>query len=148
MLLHMFLDMLGIAEYAGTAQINVTWCYLSYAILLIVAMPFLYIAYKKFRYFLILAGCLLPYAILREKISFANLLPVVILGIAFSYEDWFGKLKCRNKKQGFIGLIICGVILYTAYLFHITTNDLSTRILNWVDDKGKMLMDQYTIVSE
>ena len=58
MLLHMFLDMLGLAEYAGTAQINVTWCYLSYVILLIAAMPFLYIAYKKFRYLLILAGCL------------------------------------------------------------------------------------------
>lgn len=122
MLLNMVIDMLGLADYSQTPLINVTWWYLSYAILLITAMPFIYMAYRKFRYLLILAGCLLPYAVLNSEVSFALLLPVVILGTAFSYEDWFAKLQCRHKWQGAVRLMISMFLLYTAYLCYITTN--------------------------
>ncbi len=123
MMLHMFLDMTGLSEYSKTAQINVTWWYLSYAILLIVAMPFIYMTYKKFRYLLIPAGCLLPGAIFKSEVSFAGLLPVVILGTAFAYENWFTKLRYRNKGQAVVGLLISGGVLYTAYLCHVTTDN-------------------------
>lgn len=129
MALHMLLDMTGLANYTQTAKINITWWYLSYAILLIVAMPFIYMAYKKFRYLLIPAGCLLPYAILNSGDSFALLLPVVILGTAFSYENLFEKLKCHNKKQAVVGIILCSVIVYVAYLCHITANAIFSYTL-------------------
>jgi hypothetical protein len=122
MALHMLLDMTGLSYYAQTPQINVTWWYLSYALLLIVAMPFIYMAYKKFRYLLIPAGCLLPSVIFSSEIFFARLLPVVILGTAFSYENLFEKLRCRNKRQGFAGLVLCSVVLYVTYLLQITAN--------------------------
>jgi hypothetical protein len=122
MALHMLLDMTGLSHYTQTPKINVTWWYLSYAILLIVAMPFIYMAYKKFRYLLIPAGCLLPYAIFNSEISFALLLPVAVLGTAFSYENLFDKLRCRNKKQAVTGLALCAAMIYAAYLLHITAN--------------------------
>lgn len=52
MLLYMCLDMFGLAHYTHTPMLNMTWWYLSYAILLTAAMPFIYKAYEKFRYLL------------------------------------------------------------------------------------------------
>lgn len=129
MLLHMFIDMTGMATYAETAQINITWWYLSYAVILIIAMPFIYLAYRKFRWLLIPAGCLLPYVILNTEIFFSLLLPAVILGTAFSYENWFGKIKYRNRKQAVIGLAVCLLIIYIDYLCYIHTNAIFSFIL-------------------
>ncbi len=129
MLLHMFIDMTGMSCYTETARINITWWYLSYAILLIIAMPFVYFAYKKFRWLLIPAGCLLPHAILNSKVSFALLLPAVVLGTAFSYEEWFDQLKCRNIRQMIVRGIISVVLLYIAYLCYITTNTVFSYTL-------------------
>ena len=98
MALHMLLDMTGLANYTQTAKINITWWYLSYAIL-------------------------------NSGDSFALLLPVVILGTAFSYENLFEKLKCHNKKQAVVGIILCSVIVYVAYLCHITANAIFSYTL-------------------
>lgn len=46
-ILCMCIDALGLAAYAGIPAINVTWWYLSYAVLLIVVMPFLFKAYEN-----------------------------------------------------------------------------------------------------
>ncbi|MCM1262308.1 MAG: hypothetical protein NC313_06260 [Butyrivibrio sp.] len=90
-------DMLGLAKYAGTPTINVTWWYLSLAILLIVSMPFIYCAYSKGRYLLIAPMCLLPAVLfIKTEVLYAELLPVAFLGTAFAYENWFEKIKKWN----------------------------------------------------
>jgi len=91
--LYMLIDMCGLATYFGTPYMNVTWWYLSFAVMLIAAMPILYVLYEKYRYALIPAGLLLPVVIFKGDVYFASLLPAVILGIAFAYEDWFEKLE-------------------------------------------------------
>ncbi len=128
-LFYMLVDMMGLSDYAKTPMINVTWWYLSYAILLIVAMPFLYMAYKKFRYLLIPVGCLLPYAILKESVFFSILLPPVILGTASAYERWFeGREVSGGKKV--IGLVTgCGAV-FLSYLFYIYANDTVSYTLS------------------
>ncbi len=110
-----------------------TWWYLSFAILLISAMPFIYMAYKKFRYLLLPVGCLLPYTLPDSNSSFFSLLPIVILGTAFSYEDWFERIRAYKKKGSFaIGLIASSALLYSGYLVHGYVNITFCYILAFV----------------
>lgn len=113
-ILYMLIDMLGLSSYYKTPTINVTWWYLTYAILLIVTMPFIYMAYKKFRYLLLPVGCLLSLIILISTASFSTLLPSVLLGTAFAYEGWFEKIKQSTsvlwKKCVRIFIEIIGIV--------------------------------------
>ncbi len=133
MALRMFIDMIGMANYSLTPTVNMTWWYLSFAILLISAMPFIYMAYKKFRYLLLPVGCLLPYTLPDSNSSFFSLLPIVILGTAFSYEDWFERIRAYKKKGSFaIGLIASSALLYSGYLVHGYVNITFCYILAFV----------------
>lgn len=115
--LWMFIDMIGMADYVGTPLINVTWWYLSYAIMLILIMPLLYMIYQKFRYTIIPVGCLLPYAVMVDKMSFVSLLPAVMLGTAFAYEGWFTDQGTRIGRA--VKIAVCFLLLYTAYIMGI-----------------------------
>lgn len=103
-IIYMFIDSLGLATYFNTPTINITWWYLTYAILLTVAMPFIYMAYKKFKYLLLPAGCLLSLIILGGAAMFSTLLPSVLLGVAFAYEGWFEKIY-NSTSNKFIKLL-------------------------------------------
>ena len=114
-IIYMLIDLFGMATYFNTPTLNITWWYLSYAILLIVAIPFIYMAYKKFRYLLLPAGCLLSLIIPGSTTMFFILLPSVLFGVAFAYERWFEKIhdstsniyiKLLRISVEVIGLII------------------------------------------
>lgn len=118
--LSMFLDAFGLAFFMGNPLLNVTWWYLSYAILLIAVMPFVFKAYEKFRYALLPAACLIALTIPDNRGAFWIYLPTVFLGCAFAYENWFEKLKnwgqgSKLKKTGkfFASLFV----LYLSYAF-------------------------------
>lgn len=112
--IYMLFDMSGLAKYAGTPMINVTWWYLSLSVLLIFSMPLIYFAYSKWRYLLIGPVCLLPAAIFtRTDVLYSDLLPIALLGTAFAYENWFAKIKRWNnnalrKLFLFAALLFCG----------------------------------------
>lgn len=119
MLLYMCMDMFGLAHYAHTPMLNMTWWYLSYAILLIAAMPFIYKAYGKFRYLLLPIGCLLPYALTDSDSSFLALLPAVWLGTAFGYENWFEKLRETRKKRSIVTRLLgSAALIFLGYLIN------------------------------
>ena len=115
--LYLLIDLCGLSTYFGTPHINVTWWYLSFAILLIAAMPILYMLYEKFRYAILPVGVLLPVVIFQGNVYFASLLPVVILGIAFAYEDWFEKLDVavRGWQKRILSLVICLALLVFSF---------------------------------
>lgn len=118
--LSMCIDALGLATYMGITPLNVTWWYLSYAILLIVVMPFIYKAYEKFRYLLLPAACTVSLAIPNARVEFWCYLPTVFLGCAFAYEDWFEKLKEWKQENAIIKtgkFLACLFLLYLSYLF-------------------------------
>ncbi len=120
---YMIIDALGLASYFGTPMINVTWWYLTYAILLTASMPFVFLAYKKYRYLLLPMGCLLPMAVLINSVSFSLLLPSVMLGTAFAYEGWIEKI--HTLKTGiFIKIFIAGIeiaeICFSYFLYRST----------------------------
>lgn len=116
-LLSICIDGLGLAVYMGIPPLNITWWYLSYAILLIVIMPFIYKAYEKFRYLLLPAACMISLVIPNARVEFWCYLPTVFLGCAFAYEDWFEKLK--NWKQG-NKIIKTGKFLACLFLFYLS----------------------------
>lgn len=118
-LLSMCIDGLGFATYMGITPINVTWWYLSYAILLIVVMPFVYKAYKKYRYLLLPAACMIPLVIPGARVEFWCYLPTAFLGCAFAYENWFEKLKEWGQDNYIIKagkFLACLFLLYLSYL--------------------------------
>lgn len=111
--IYILFDMLGLAKYAGTPMINVTWWYLPLSILLIFSIPFIYYAYSRGRYLLLGPVCLLPAIIfLKTDVLYTELLPVALLGTAFAYENWFEKIRQWNRSWRkpvlFIVLILCG----------------------------------------
>lgn len=115
-ILFMLIDSLGMARYFSTPQINITWWYLYFAVLLIITMPFLYMLYKKFRYLLLPMLCLLPMAITSlngEHSYYAILLPSAMLGVAFSYEEWFEKIKSKKNKA--IKILFAIIIVKIAF---------------------------------
>lgn len=102
--IYLIIDAFGMAVYFNTPQINITWWYMYFAVLLIITMPFLYMLYDKFRCLLLPVICLLPMAVsplqTRAGIqsNYAMLLPSAVLGIAFAYEGWFGKIQQAGHK--------------------------------------------------
>lgn len=118
-LLSMCIDGLGLATYMGIVPLNVTWWYLSYAILLITVMPFVYRAYEKFRYLMLPAACMLSLAIPNMRVEFWCYLPTVFLGCAFASEDWFEKLRDWHSGNKIIKtgkFAACLFLLYLSYL--------------------------------
>lgn len=114
----MFLDALGLASFMGSPLLNVTWWYLSYAILVIAIMPFVFKAYEKFRYPMLPAACLVALTIPNNRGDFWNFLPTVFLGCAFAYENWFEKLRdwrADNKIIKTGKFFACLLALYLSY---------------------------------
>lgn len=116
--LAMLFDLLGLAAFMGSPLVNVTWWYLSYAILLIVIMPFLFKAYEKCRYSLLPAACMVSLLFPDNRMEFWVFLPSAFLGCAFAYENWFEKLydwKKDNKIVKAGKLIACLLLLCLSY---------------------------------
>lgn len=116
--LAMLLDVLGLAAYLGSPLLNATWWYLSYAVLLITVMPFLFKAYEKYRYSLLPAACMVSMLLPLNRLEFWVFLPSAFLGCAFAYENWFERLydwKKGNKLIKAGKFIACLLLLCLSY---------------------------------
>ncbi len=108
---YMFLDALGLANLFGTPQINVTWWYFSYAIMMVCALPAIFILYRKVRVFTF------PLVMFFLEDSMVG---IAILGVLFAYEDLFGKLNemVHKDKRFFregVVLLMCLALLACSY---------------------------------
>lgn len=121
---YLILDMLGLATYFDTPTINATWWYMTYSILQVIAMPFIYLIYKRWRYLALLAGWLLAPMILWGAMSFSILLPSVLMGTAFAYEAWFDKIKLLGRRNQKVIRICVEVIIVCAAYFLCSNTDL------------------------
>lgn len=108
---YMLLDALGLADLFGTPKINVTWWYFSYAIMLVCALPAIFILYRKVRVF---AFPLIMFLLNDSMVGIA------VLGVLFAYEDIFGKLDkwVHEDRHFFRGggiLLACIAALACSY---------------------------------
>ncbi len=106
---YMLLDALGLADLFDTPQINVTWWYFSYAIMLVCALPAIFILYRKVRVFAF------PLAMFLLDDSMVG---IAVLGVLFAYEDIFGKLEdaARRDRRFSLGILFaCIAALACSY---------------------------------
>lgn len=119
--LYMVIDGLGLAHFFNTPQINVTWWYCSFAILLILAMPAVYSIYTNMGE----AGKFLPG--LALLLSMDSLIVIFILGVTCAKEDWFFKLDTwteRKRINKFIAIIFCIVSIVISYIIFESTGEI------------------------
>lgn len=122
--IYMIIDMLGLANYFKTPMMNVTWWYLSLAILLIFALPAIFILYKKVRIFLF------PLVLL---LSFEPLIVVAVLGVTFAYERGFECLQNyvrKSKKRQGISVGVSLLLIYFSYTL-VADSQSVDNVLAW-----------------
>ncbi len=106
---YMLIDAVGLADLFKTPKLNVTWWYLSFAVLLILSLPALYLLYKKVGW---------PLVFLALLVFGDKKLVAAILGIAFAYDGWFEKLEIRlmqSVKSFILGLIVTLFLVWLSF---------------------------------
>jgi hypothetical protein len=129
-LVYMLADMFGLSSYFGRTGFNITWWYLSYAFLLIVAAPLMVELYKKYRYAVLLPTMVLPVVLFKSDVHFAVLLPTAMLGIAFAWEDWFEKIHDyihdgEKKVVKILGFALITILFYVVSWFAVIDLDMT-----------------------
>lgn len=99
-ILYLVIDSLGFASYFGTGQINVTWWYLSYAIVLIFCMPFIFHMVEKYSEIFCLVSLILPSVIWNDNVLFTSLFSSAVMGSYFAYNNIFVSLVKLGGGNG------------------------------------------------
>lgn len=96
---YMLLDALGLADLFDTPTFNVTWWYFSYAIMLICALPAIFVLYRKIRIFTF------PLVMFFLDDSMVG---IAALGVLFAYEGIFDKLEeaARKDRRVWVGILV------------------------------------------
>ncbi|MDD2971836.1 MAG: hypothetical protein PHE02_06875 [Lachnospiraceae bacterium] len=117
------IDGLGMADFFHTPTLNVTWWYMSFAVIIICLFPVLYILYDKCGMILVVAAAFLPGALQMETTYYGMCLLSMVLGIFAAKVDLFVKLRTYKKGNLYIKflkaawcMILC--ILSFQLLFH------------------------------
>lgn len=144
-ILYVALDFLGLSDLLGTPSLIGTWWYLGLAILEILALPCLYVFYRKYGA-LILIGLsyLLPFALKLGMPAFIRWLPAMTLGIVFADQDVFGRIQkfglshIRKEVLRCAEFIILLFLLLVSYKLRFTT--FGEKHLNIVDSLTPLLV--------
>lgn len=105
--IYLLLDAVGLADFFGTPLNNITWWYLSYAILIIFLVPAIYLIYEK------LGIWCIPLVLLVKPEVLS-----VFLGVAFAKWNGFDKLELavsKNLKNKIISMLFCIFLLFFSY---------------------------------
>jgi hypothetical protein len=115
------IDALGLADLFRTPTFNVTWWYMSAAVLIILVMPFVCLIYRKLRYYTLPVMAVYPYLLMRQD-RYANhlavLLAAVFFGSAFAYENWFEKIDDLRRKavwSQIVYIAVCAALTVFAF---------------------------------
>lgn len=106
---YMLLDALGLADLFDTPTFNVTWWYFSYAIMLICALPAIFVLYRKLRFFTF------PLVMFFLDDSMVG---IAVLGVLFAWEGIFCRLdeaahRDRRVRAGIF--VFCAAALICSY---------------------------------
>lgn len=115
------IDMLGLAPLFNTPTLNMTWWYMSLAIMIIFGMPFLYLLVEKIGKYALIPAVLLPLAVeLDEGVS--RYLVVIVLGAVAARENWLQESGRDGRRiwkaLGGAVLIMASVLIRQNYIVH------------------------------
>lgn len=109
------MDMLGLAQLFGTPTLNMTWWYMELAIVIIFAVPFIYLLVRKVGAYAVILGVLLPLTVqMNEDIK--RYLVVVVVGVVAARENWFEKLFAWKLNRVWKALV-CIALIALSLLF-------------------------------
>lgn len=100
-------DMLGLAQLFGTPTLNMTWWYMELAVMIIFAVPFIYMLVKRIGKYAVILSVLLPLAVEMNG-DVKRYLVVVVLGVAAAWEGWLEKLfgwKRNRLIKAAVGIV-------------------------------------------
>ena len=131
--IYIIIDFLGLANCFNTPILNVTWWYMSLAILLVFVMPFIYIIVKKFGWLSFIGAFLALQSIGWP--GYGSYIIVAVLGVLACEKQMFKRINqklCKTRSKNILMFIISMVIIaaccivfikagYTEIIFCITT---------------------------
>lgn len=124
------IDMLGLAQMLDTPTLNMTWWYMKLAIIIIFAVPFIWLLVKKTGKYAILLGILLLLTLEMDD-GVERYLVVMITGVAAAQENWFEALF--RWKVGKLWKALAGAALIALSLLFRQNYMIRTYFL-WLAD--------------
>lgn len=94
------IDALGLAKLLGTPLFCLTWWYMSLAIVLIIAFPFVHSLMERYEWIVVAASVIIPRACgFGQSTDFFRYLLAYTLGMFFAQHDLLVKIKEAWKRQ-------------------------------------------------
>lgn len=123
------IDALGMADFFRTPTLNVTWWYMSFAVVILFLFPFFYLLYEKLGAVMVAAMIFIPATFILDQTYFGMCAFSMALGILCAKKDLFvrlreagqGRLLCKlGKAAG------CAVVFLITYqlLFYVACSTL------------------------
>lgn len=132
-LFYMGIDFLGLADLFGTPSLNVTWWYMSFAIVLVFLVPVLNRLYDKVNgVWLLVMSVLLPKALgLSAGSHVIRYLPLLILGILCARTGLIGKCKevLDRKGRGKKAIYFLVLLFFYVLLFRLREGVLKSSFI-------------------
>ena len=107
------LDVLGLAQVAGTPTLCETWWYMEIAILIIFITPVLLKVVKSMGNYSIIVGVLLPLMV-ELPFDFKRYYFVILLGVVAANEEWFEKTDFDRIPKW--ARILIGIVVFAAFV--------------------------------
>ncbi len=112
---YVVIDFFGLARFFDTPTFCVTWWYMSLAIVIIILIPVLRFAYKKFGGIILILSVLMLPSILgwngENKIKIYYYLLTCVLGIIAAESNWFEKLRSIVEDRKIYSVVLNLVIV-------------------------------------
>ncbi len=125
----MLIDILGLTEFFKTndivSSINVSWWYVSAALMIVVLMPIFYKLYCKFREWFVIVIAVSVFVFGTTQMSVLWI--TMAAGICFAREDLFVKIKAKMNgriRNRIIGYILILMFLYLTFELSIITDNI------------------------
>lgn len=97
------IDAMGLAKLLGTPLFCLTWWYMSLAIVLIIAFPFVHALMERYQWIVVAASVILPRACgFGQSTDFFRYLLAYTFGMFFAQHDLLVKIKEAWKRQNIV----------------------------------------------
>lgn len=123
------LDAVGMADFFKTPTLNVTWWYMSFAVVILFLFPIFYIMYEKLGAVLVIAMIFIPATFILDQTYLGMCAFSMALGILCARKDLFVRLReagAGKLSAKLLKVLICALLFLITYqlLFYVACSTL------------------------
>lgn len=111
------IDALGMADFFHTPTMNITWWYMSFAIVIMFLFPLFYLAYQKLGLILVAAIAFIPGALLLDQTYYGMCGFSMVMGMVVAKTDLFARIRAFGKGNIWVKLL---KVVGCLFLFAVT----------------------------